>query len=83
MSDTAVTSTHTNTAVWITIVQSFKVQVPGANVLKLLSYITDAQCDKRGWSVCPGNSYWRGRLSTVYLLVKIGCFEKNENLVSV
>ncbi len=26
----------------------------------------------------PGNSYWRGRLNTVYLLIKIGCFEKME-----
>jgi hypothetical protein len=31
----------------------------------------------RAW-VKPGNPNWRGRLSTVDLLIKIGCFERNE-----
>jgi hypothetical protein len=31
----------------------------------------------------PGNSYWRERLSTVDLLIKIGCFVKKKKIVSV
>ncbi len=30
----------------------------------------------------PGKSYWRGRLSTVDLLIKVGCFVMKENKVS-
>ncbi len=38
---------------------------------------------KPGMSDQPGNSYWRERLSTVDLLIKMGCFVKKENLVPV
>ncbi len=31
----------------------------------------------------PGNPYWRERLSTVDLLIRIGCFVKLKNVVSV
>jgi hypothetical protein len=31
----------------------------------------------------PGNPYWRGRLSTVDLLIKIACFGRQKNIVSV
>jgi len=28
------------------------------------------------WRILPGNLYWRGRRSTVDLLIEIGCFAK-------
>jgi hypothetical protein len=31
--------------------------------------------------VCPGNTNWRGRLSTVDLLIKVTGFEKSKNNV--
>jgi len=33
--------------------------------------------------IVPGNPYRRGRLSTVDLLIKIGCFVKKKNTVSL
>jgi hypothetical protein len=30
----------------------------------------------------PGNTYWRGRLSTVDLLIKVACFVKKINNVN-
>ncbi len=38
--------------------------------------------EKLTW-LCPGIPYWTGRLSTVDLLIKIGCFVKNKNIVSI
>jgi hypothetical protein len=32
--------------------------------------------------VNPGNSYRRGKFSTVDLLIKIGCFGKEKNILS-
>jgi hypothetical protein len=35
-----------------------------------------------GW-VYIGNPYWRGRLSTVTLLIKIGCFGTKKNMLPI
>ncbi len=50
-------------------------------ILQELTYLHSNLCLCAGSQA--GNSYWRRRLSTADLLIKIGYFVKKENLVSV
>jgi hypothetical protein len=60
----------------------FKEQIKYFVFLKLTNLAQFSPWCKHPLIVEPGKTNWGGRLSTVDLLIKITCFEKNANNVS-